>query len=171
MARRTSDTTIWDEDEDYSLRIDSEQDAHIKSKIWDGITEVKISASGELQVTSPSPAPPTGTTAIAGIYQGNVSGTDDQFLTIPNGETITIQRFKAGAANGNGGSKVELYYAPNGNTTDIVLIEAIYVNQSSFFVDLNYVTAIGNGTRAILVRRFAFLGGSREIFGKWEGFY
>lgn len=136
------------------------------------LNKVKIDSSGNLYTVTPQPETPAGKTSINNTQQSDVSGTIDSYTIIPSGQIITIQRMKAGAEMDTvAGSKVELYYAPNGNTTGIMLIEAEYVNGSSVFVDLNYVSPAGDGTKAILLRRQRLGGGAVEIFGKWEGYY
>jgi hypothetical protein len=69
------------------------------------------------------------------------------------------------------GSKIELWYAPNGDTSGMTLIEAIYLNGASQYYDLNWTTVQGDGTKSILLRRSRLGGGAVEIFGKWEGYY
>lgn len=153
-------------------------DANKKTIYFNAITDKEnpdnvavVDDNGRLLVYIPTPTPPAGRTLISSTLQSSVGGTNDSFTTIPNGESIIIQRFKGGAADGNGGSKVELYYAPNGNTTGLVLLEVVYVNSNSLEVNLEYESPVGNGTRAILLRRVGIGGGNREIFGKWEGYY
>ncbi|HNR90701.1 MAG TPA: hypothetical protein PKM65_20360 [Spirochaetota bacterium] len=132
----------------------------------------KVDASGNQLVILAAPVPPTGKTAISNTQQGDMSGVQNSFTVIPNGYSVVIQRLKAGAEHeSNGGSKVELWYAPNGNTTGMTLLEAIYINGSSNQFDLAYESPIGNGTRAILLRRSRLIGGSVEVFAKWEGYY
>ena len=131
----------------------------------------KVDDSGNQYVITPTPAAPEGTTAISDTQISYMSGEEDSFTVIPNGEDLTIQRFKAGCEIDTGGSKVELYYAPNGNTTGMILIEVLFLNGSSGFADLTYNPPTGDGTAAIMLKRERLGGGSSEIFGKWEGYY
>ena len=134
------------------------------------LTNLKIDASGRALVSQPPPEAPPGTTAISQTEFGSLSGTDDSFYTITNGTTLTITRLLGGAeGNTNGGTSIELYEAPNGNTTGIGLIAVIFSNGQSTFLDLNR-EFVGNGTRAILLRRRRLDGGSSEVYGAWEGF-
>ena len=120
---------------------------------------------------SPAPVPPSGATATSQGYTGNVSGTDDQFYTIPVGEQLYIQRFAGGGEFKGDGSKAELYWAPNGTTAGIVLIRVGYVNGSNFEFNLDYTApAVGDGTAAILTRRRRLSGGTKEIAAFWDGF-
>lgn len=153
-------------------------DTHIQSvqprRIQDGSSSnlVKIDSSGNLYTVSPAPEAPAGKTSVSDTQQSSVSGTTDHFYIIPTGEYLTIQRLKAGSEMDTvAGSKIEMYYAPNGNTTGMTLLEALYVNGSSDFYDLNYITSAGDGTKAILLRRERLGGGGCEIFAKWEGYY
>jgi hypothetical protein len=131
----------------------------------------EVTSSGELKVVNPPPTPAAGETAIGDTQFSNMSGTQDNFTTIPSGKVVTISRLQAGAEDANGGSKIELYEAPNGNTTGLILIAVLFVNASSAQADLNYITTAGDGTRAVLLRRERFSGGAAEIFSSWSGVY
>lgn len=129
-----------------------------------------VSVDGRLSVST-APNPPTGATTVSQGYTGNVSGTDDQFYTIPVGEQLKIQRFAGGGEFKGDGSKAELYWAPNGNVSGIVLIRVGYVNGSNFEFNLDYTApAVGDGTAAILTRRRRLSGGTKEIAAFWDGF-
>ena len=62
-----------------------------------------------------------------------------------------MKRELSGAPEGKG-SKVELFYDPNGNGTGMTLIRVAYVNGDSFSLDLNRELGPGNGTRAVRLR-------------------
>lgn len=153
----------------------SQRGLDVASLLRDGsnpLYKAKIDAAGNIYTVTPAPETPVGKTSIDNTQQSDVTGSSDSFTIIPSGYAVTVQRFKAGSeVDTVAGSKVELYYAPNGNTTGIVLKEAIYCNGSSMFVDLNWLTPIGDGTKSILLRRSRLGGGAIEIFGKWEGYY
>jgi len=127
--------------------------------------------TGRIIVVTPPPQTPPDRTSINDIHYAASSGTTDRYVTIPTGKQIYIQRFKAGAEGTVTASVCELYYAPNGNTTGIEIIEPIFVNGNSNFIDTDYLSPSGNGTRAILMRIRNLTGGSIEIFAKWEGYY
>lgn len=136
------------------------------------IREVSITAEGRLLVSQePAPSPP-GTTDISDIQFDSVTGTDDSFTVIPTSEQISIIRFKGGSTWDNtGGSIISVWEAPNGDTSGIVLIEAIIVNGNTSEFDVSFTSQVGDGTAAILLRRDRGGGGAATIFGKWEGFY
>ena len=126
--------------------------------------------SGRLNVST-LPVTPSGATVVSEAYTGNVSSVDDQFYTIPVGDELTIQQISGGGEQKGDGSKVEIFWAPNGTTVGVTLIRVGYVNGSNFQFGLNYTAPlIGDGTAAILTRRQRLSGGSREIAAFWEGF-
>lgn len=129
---------------------------------------VKINADGRLLV-SQEVSNPIGTTPILITAQASISASTDTTYIITNTKSLKIQQLQAGAQTGLNGSKVELYYDPNGNGTGMTLIGAIYINGSSGVLDLN-MEYIGNGTRRILLRQYPFGNTSREIFGQWTGY-
>jgi hypothetical protein len=132
--------------------------------------EVKLSADGRLLVSTTSPAPPE-TTPVDITESGDVVTVSDNVYVIPNGETLEINRFSAGAeVDATAGSVIELYYDPNGTGVGMTLLDAIFASGSSDQHDEN-ISYLGNGTIAIRLRRRRLTGGSKEIFGRWEGYY
>jgi len=130
----------------------------------------KVDASGRLLVSSQTVAP-VDTTPVSVTEYGDVSTTDDSFYIIPNGEVLTITKFIASAeVDSTSGNAIEFYYAPNGDTTGLVVINAIHASGNSFQVDIN-AEYTGDGTKSILLRRRRLSGGAKEIFGRWEGYY
>ena len=142
-----------------------------------GQVEIKSGINGQVAtvdstnrlLVSTNVTAPVGTTEIIQTEYSDSSGTQDSFYTITNGETLTLTRFSAGAASSTEGSVIELYYAPNGNTTGLEIIDVIFAKGSSDQHDL-LQEFVGDGTRAILLRRERLDGGSRLMFGRWEGF-
>jgi len=136
--------------------------------VVDGLSIV----NGRLLVSQEPPSPPPATTAVIQQAQSTVSGTSDTIYTIPNGKTLIIQRFRGGAVPSTNGCKVEIWYDPNGTGAGMTLIDVGYVDGSNFLFDesttLSYV---GNGTRAIRLRRVNFSGGNLETYGRWDGYY
>ncbi len=171
---KTFDVSVHDEVTDDPLKVypDGSTDARI-SALDSGGSRIDLLASsdGRLLVSTPPPTNPTGTTPIEDIQLSDENSTDNHFVVIPTGQAVTIQRFKAGGEGDNRGNAVYLFYAPNGNTSGLVLIEVLYVDGSSRQIDLNYTSAVGDGTKSILLRRKRLSSGMREIFGKWEGYY
>lgn len=132
---------------------------------------IRTTDDGRLVVNSAVSAPPNNT-AVNVAEVSSMTGTQNSFYTIPNGEQLKIQRFSGGSEVATDGNKVELYWAPNGNTTGIVLVRVGYVSGSNFEYGLDYnAPELGNGTRAILLRRVRLGGGSAEIAGFWDGYY
>jgi hypothetical protein len=124
---------------------------------------VAVTTTGRL-LTSSEPE----TAVLSDTQFDSVANVSDSFTIIPNGESVVIKTLLAGAESGNGGSKVELYEAPNGNTTGLIFIGVLFVDASNGQADLNYTTEIGDGTRAILLRRERFGGGAVEIYASFS---
>ena len=112
---------------------------------------------------------PPDTTAVVRTAYSSVSTTSDDLYTITNLKTLVIQRFSGGAQGSTDGSVIELYEDPNGNLSVLNIIETAFVNSSSQQVGVS-TEFVGDGTRRILMRRKNFLGGSRSLFGRWEGY-
>ncbi|MCP4481434.1 MAG: hypothetical protein GY817_01210 [bacterium] len=147
----------------------STQIVKIKGDTTGNIAEV--TASGEVKVVSPPPAPPANTdpvNQVASSLVTSVAGVDTIY-TITNSKTLTIQRLSGGAESSNSGSIIELYEDPNGDKSVMNLIDAIFVNGSSAQKDLN-ITYTGDGTRRIILRRRNFGGGSYEMVCRWAGY-
>ncbi len=136
---------------------------------------IPLGSDGRVQVATPPPVAPAGTTAVDSSAYGDVNAntTSETAYVITNTKTLKILRFQGGSDVSNDGSKVELYYQPNGNTTGQVLIAVGYTNGSNFQYDLAK-EFVGNGTRRILMRRVnpspAIGGSTNNIFGRWEGY-
>lgn len=133
----------------------------------DPSVQASVNASGQLQVSTPPPQPPEGTTGISRTEYNSVSGTSDNVFTIPNGETLIIQRLSASA---EGTAAIELWYDPNGNGNSMTILAVIFSNANTSQIDLNS-SYTGNGTRAIRLRRSVSGWGSQDIFARWEGYY
>lgn len=132
--------------------------------------QADITATGRLKVSTEPPTPPPDKTAVIKLEYGNVSTTDDLVYIIPNGETLQLQRFSAGAETANSGNVVELWYDPNGNGVGMTIIDTIFCDGTSDQHDLNQ-TYLGDGTKSIRLIRKRLSGGSTLIFGRWEGYY
>jgi len=129
-----------------------------------------VTENGRLKVSQEPPVPPVGTTGIVITEYGNVAVEDDVEYLIPNGETLTLQRFSGGGEQTNGGNVIELWYDPNGNGVGMQIIDAIFCDGSSDQHDLNE-EYIGDGTKKIRMRRKRLSGGAVALFGRWEGYY
>ena len=130
---------------------------------------IRADSAGRLLISSDT-ATPVDTTAVVTTILSSINTATDTIYTIPNGTTLTIQLFEAGAeASSVGGSKVTLYEDPNGNLSVLNIISTIYVNGSSYQNSISQEFT-GNGTRRIVMRRNVFAGASREVYGRWKGF-
>jgi len=139
---------------------------------YDGIARrLRTTTDGRL-ITNSAVSSPPGNTAVTQVHVGNVSSVTDNFYVIPNGAQLKIQRFAGGGEGAIGGSKVEIYWAPNGDTTGIEVIRVGYVSGNNFEFSLDWdAPAVGDGTRAIMIRRERFSGGGVELAGFWDGYY
>lgn len=130
-----------------------------------------FTADGRLKVAQEPPTPPPTTTPVdvGGIeIVGNTPV--DTVRVITSGKTLVIQNFNGGAAPEGSGSKVELFYDPNGNGTGMTLLRVAYVSGSSFSLDMSRELGPGNGTRAARLRRTSLGGASREIAAFLAGY-
>lgn len=130
---------------------------------------IALQSDGTQKVYQAPPAPPAASTSAGRVQQTIIAAIADDFYVIPNGVVLTLQQLNAGAAIGNGGSKVELYEDATGTGTPLVLLAALYVDGSSDFVPLSRQLT-GNGTRRVILRRTPLGGGSREVYGAWTGY-
>jgi hypothetical protein len=158
----TDDLQIW-------VELDNASSAPVLTQIQGPSGDIaEVTTGKELKVVNPPPVAPSGATPVRIVQKSNGTS-DDFFTTITNGLTMVLQRVSGGSETNTAGSIVELYYAPNGNTTGLEIIEDIYVNGNSGQKDLNQ-SYLGDGTAAILLRRRVFGGAAVEITGRWEGY-
>lgn len=130
-----------------------------------------FTADGRLKVAQEPPTPPPATTPVDVGGIATVGNTPvDTVHVIANGKTLVIQSFNGGAAPEGSGSKVELFYDPNGNGTGMTLLRVAYVSGSSFSSDMSRELGPGNGTRAARLRRTSLGGASREIAAFLAGY-
>jgi len=136
-----------------------------------GLSEyvAEVTSDGRLKIAQDPPAPPPETDLVKQTAYGSVSGQNDNVYVIPDGKILFIQRLNAGSEYCNGSSVVELWFDPNGNGTNMTIIDAIFTNGNS---DQHLLAEEieGNGTKAIRMRRRTLTGGSYLIFGRWEGY-
>lgn len=127
---------------------------------------------GRLYVSA-AVAPPAAATPVNTAATGSVSGTSDNVYTIPNAANLVIQRFSGTAeVDTSGGNKIELYWDPNGTGTGMTLIRVAFCGGNIFEFGLDYkAPLVGDGTRAIRMRRTRLSGGGKEISGFWDGYY
>ncbi|MHC4648302.1 MAG: hypothetical protein ACYTBJ_22820 [Planctomycetota bacterium] len=130
---------------------------------------VRTTEDGRLISTAQVSNPP-GSTPVVEVHQGNVGTTVDNDYLIPTGENLVLQNLSAGAEGDVDGNKVELWYYTDGTKTTGQLISALYVNGSNATDSLAQAFT-GDGSAIITLRRTRLAGSSREIFGKWQGYY
>jgi hypothetical protein len=130
-----------------------------------------FTADGRLKVAQEPPTPPPATTPVdVGGVQLVGNTPVDTVHVITNGKTLVIQNFNGGAPPEGSGSKVELFYDPNGNGTGMTLLRVAYVSGSNFSLDMARELGPGNGTRAARLRRTSLGGASREIAAFLAGY-
>jgi len=134
----------------------------------DGAT---FTADGRLKVAQEPPTPPPATTPVEIGSIEVVSGAPvDTTRVIGSGKVLVIQNLSGGAAPIGSGSKVELYDDPSGNGSGMTLLRVVYVNGTSFSLDLSRELGPGNGTRAVRLRRVSLGGPSREVAAFLSGY-
>ncbi len=131
-----------------------------------------IIINGRIPIDASPPDAPEDTTPVAITEFGNVSGSDDNTFLIPDESTLVIQRFSAGAeADTTAGNAIQLFHDPDGDGgSNMVIIDVIFASGTSDQHDLRS-EFIGDGTALIRMRRLRFSGGSKLIFGRWEGYH
>lgn len=143
--------------------------------------EAKVDGSGNIYTITPFPEIPVGKTYIGAKEFADLSGIENHYTLIPNGETVYIQIFQCGSEyDSNGGSVFSLYYAPDGMNTDdedLVLICARFANGNNappyYPPKVGYVGtgADINNDACILMRCEHIGGGSAREFEEWQGYY
>ena len=135
------------------------------------IRTLALTPVGRLKISQEPPDAPVESTPVIETEYSGVATTHDNVYIIPSGETLIIQRFSAGAeVDSTAGNVVELWYDPLGTGVGMTIIDAIFCSGDGDQHDLRE-EYLGDGTKAIRMRRKRFSGGSKEIFGRWEGYY
>ena len=130
---------------------------------------VQVDETGRLLVANPPAEAPADTTPVSVTEEGDVTGTDDNVYTITDGSTLTITSFIMGCEDALSGSKVALYIDDDGTGTTLETVILGYCSGSNFSTDIQE-SAVGDGSRAIRMRRERMGGGPGEIFGRWDGY-
>lgn len=144
-----------------------------KVKIEDGAGSGRVVAvdnANRLVVSANATIVPAASSPVSRQAVSALTGISDDVYPIPNGQTLTISRF-AGGAEGNSGkvSKITLFYDPNGTGSGMVIIRLMYVTGNNWEFTLDY-QQVGNGTRAIRMRRERLDGAADEVAAFWDGF-
>lgn len=110
------------------------------------------------------------TTPVEHVGFNDVSTSSDTTFTITAGSTLTVSFFQLGCEiDTTAGSKVELYEDDDGTGSTLTLIAVGFCSGSNQEFTLSNKT-VGDGSRAIRMRRERMSGGAKEIFGRWSGF-
>ena len=144
---------------------------------------IKVLDDGQLPIVASVPGSPIGSTPIKFIADGVVNNneTNNQYYTVTNGKTLTLQRFVAAGGGGiTNGWEMTLYLDPSGvgNATDPVqpswqLVSLAFIPDvgGNFFEDITPTTIVGDGTKRVVLRRVRLSGGgSKRGFAKFTGY-
>jgi len=137
--------------------------------VTDGFYRAVGLEGDRLRVVSPPPAAPPGTSLSSASIDGTQTGATDFVFVIPSGSTMTLQQLTGGAANSVSGGKVELFFDPAGTGIGMSTIEKIFCNGITIAIVLGD-EFVGNGTRAIRMRRTNLSGGALDMFARWRGY-
>lgn len=158
--------------QDFETNYKASYNQSLEPRSADGVPQITV-VNGPAEPVNITVVPatiPTGATRVSMPVYDSISGDIDTTFIIPNGATLIVQGLVGGCEFKSQGSAVELWYDPNGNGVEMSIIDVIHVNGSSEQHSI-YVSYVGNGTRKIRMRRRAYGGGTREVFGRWEGYY
>lgn len=159
--------------------IAEEDDAELVKAILTGkkdsgeFANVALTEDNRLKVASLPAAAPATATGVSQLGDGAIGANQTvetpAAYTIPNGQTLRIQRLIGGGENSVSGGRVELAYRPTGVSSSDELIAVGYIAGGNFVFDLDE-TFTGNGTRQIVMKRINAGGASMRITGKWQGY-
>jgi hypothetical protein len=191
MERTVSNTIFewgnYDDDNGYFYRLTAASGVE-EMKIY-GLAVIRegapfqFNASGELIVTSGIPSTPPGSTKVlrpSGDPLVTLSPNQvlDDFFTITNGTTLTVQQLRARVESAGTGKSVraELFYDPNGtNPTagsqpgDWERIDTLMGNNFNADAPQDRVFT-GDGTARIVLRRKQIGSATIAVDAQWQGF-
>ena len=75
------------------------------------------------------------------------------FFTIPTNKKWIVNEIHGGSSVDPMGCKVSLFYAPNGDDTNLVLIDSLFCNGNNQVKQIYYESPLGDGSRALVIRR------------------
>jgi hypothetical protein len=178
-----NDVGVYHDGTNYRLRNFGQLTNLAEDKIVDVITDAadglnRLAVSAKVQIVPPETPPAATEVNISADTPLVVNGTDDTFYTVTSAKTFTVNQIEAGAAGdpNEKGSVVEVYWAPNGNTTGIEIIARDYLIGFTQIVTPQTSQSragsplLGDGTAAILVRRRRIGGAAQEIDAVVRGF-
>jgi len=131
-------------------------------------SQTSLRVTGEVVIQNPGI--PIGADQILITDYDNIATQVDNVYVITSGKTMYIQGLLGSAEwNNVGGAVVELWYDPNGTGVGMSLIAAGHCNGNTFSYPLADAY-LGDGTKAIRMRRITLGGGSLWIFGRIFGY-
>lgn len=144
------------------------------------LVDLPVTDLPSIPVSLPPPTPPAGTTPQSVTEFNDVSGNsaDYDYFTIPNGETITVQKLQGSSEGDTKETYVALWHDPNGDTASGAqddghpnweLIALGFTNISNINFDLNN-KYVGDGTARVVLHRRRMDSGARLVFARWQGF-
>ncbi len=138
---------------------------------YDDITQQETDIIDTL-VSNHIPTPYVPTNVVVTDGPNFIASLADKTWVIPSGQTLTITKFCA-SGNSEACGRASLLYDPDGDAgSNMVTIDAIYVQGNSDCHDITNTTFTGDGTALIRLRReTACTGGSNNMFARWEGNY
>ncbi len=142
--------------------VDIDGDVVIKG---DSGNRAEVTGSGELKVSTSVSIPPA-SDEVKQFAKSDISSVTTMDYTIPNGKTLTIQRFFGGS---NFPDKTAIITLQESVTTgSFVDVATIYVTGNSNQADLD-LSFVGDGVEEIRIVRDP-QGNSLEVFGEFIGF-
>lgn len=142
----------------------------LKVGIFNGSNQWTIDSSGAGKTYVALPIPNPSLVPVSETYREGASGAAEvHTFVIPNGKTLNLLSFQAGAEVGVDGARIALYYAPAGslNGTETIVANA-YCNGSNFVTALSE-SYTGDGTAAMILELDNLGGGTLEVYGRWTG--
>lgn len=143
------------------------EDANISAQKW------RIDSAGYGLVKFAPPVAPPGSILVEVLIRGTVSGStySDTPFFIPPNTTFSVQRMMGGCASLSSNlSSIETHYDPSGAVTINSYLMAIgYIVTGNYMEDMNGYYA-GDGTKAVILRRYRLDAGAKEIYGRMLGY-
>jgi len=135
---------------------------------YDDITQEEVDTI-DVVVAAHIPIPVGNNDLAITVGPDDISGQVDDTWTIPSGEMVSITSFMASSQSSKC-SRTSIYYDPNGDGTDMEVIDVIFACGSAPQNTITNANYVGDGTAKIRVRRECSKG-SANMFARWEGSY
>lgn len=134
------------------------------------LRRIRVEDDGRLISSASVTNPPNSIPLVMSSVDFVISETFTDYI-IPNGVTIIVQQFNAGAEGDTDGSKVELIlYSDNSHSVVEEIYSVLYVNGSNGSDSINRAIT-GDGVKTLSMKKRRLAGSAKEIFGKWQGYY